>query len=215
MGTALSFYLDQNDGYSVRTEPDHNGVMADIGAYAISFGDSSTVQWRADQPIPGIPAFSDTMGPGEIMHKGESRVSDNNRYELILQPDGKLVLYAKLTDRFPLERPVPLWSSNTNGKNVDRVVMGRDGNLAMYPPPAPRQTCSQPIDLPIGPTEPGSTVTTVVCDSSIWQSRTTGHPGSRLKVEGDDNKGRVSIYDQQNELNWSRPSTDALHNLPQ
>jgi hypothetical protein len=193
MGTALSFPLKKYGRYSVVTEPYHflgyPSLAAD--AYAFAFGDSSTVQWQADQPIPGNPAFSDTMGPGETMHKGESRVSHNNQYELILQPDGDLVLYEKLTDFFPFENPGKLWSSHTNGKNVDRVVMGADGNLVMYSPPSPRQRCSD-----------------LICDdSSIWESGTGGHSGSHLKVEGDDNAGFAKIYDQNSSAVWVVPSS--------
>jgi hypothetical protein len=149
--------------------------------------------WQADPITPGTLAFSDSMAPGETMYKGQSRVSQNNRFELILQADGNLVLYEKmLMDNPSVERPVARWASGTNGQAVDRVVMQRDGNLIIYPPATRKPTCS-PLQL--------------VCDNSIWQSGTSGHPGSHLKVQGDDHAGYVGIYDPKSELVWYRPAT--------
>jgi Ricin-type beta-trefoil lectin domain len=144
-------------------------------------------QWNADQPTRGTPSFSNTMGPGETMKKGQSRVSPNNQYELLLQTDGNLVLYEKmLTDNPPIERAKPLWASDTNGKKVDRVVMESDGNLAIYPPAA-RQICS-PVS--------------VMCSNPIWATGMHGHPLSHLTVEDD---GTVVIYDKQSTPIWTVP----------
>jgi Ricin-type beta-trefoil lectin domain len=140
-------------------------------------------EWRVDDIVPGVPSFSDTMNPGETMYKGESRVSRNNTYELILQTDGNLVLYDKtLTAIMPYwEVPHAVWASGTNGKNVDRVVMGTDGNLAIYPPS---------VKCRVQPCSP---------QAPIWQTVTQGHPSSHLKVQDD---GLVVIYDKQSKQIW-------------
>jgi hypothetical protein len=77
--------------------------------------------------VPSVALAANTLGPGEILRKGEYRTSSNGRYEFVLQHDGNLVLY----DTSPYR---PLWSSQTAGKGVLRVVMQHDGNLVMYGP---------------------------------------------------------------------------------
>ena len=151
--------------------------------------DTPEYLWRAEGFIAGKTPFSDIMNPGEILHKGESRVSHNNTYELILQMDGNLVFYDKTPTAIMPDREVPhaIWASNTNGRAVDRVVMQTDGNLAMYP-------SSDPICLP-GPSLNVSVVPGPCSDrtTAVWQSRTRGHPSSHLRVQDD---GSVAIYDQ-------------------
>jgi Ricin-type beta-trefoil lectin domain len=152
-------------------------------------------QWGAEGlitiPLPynasfTIPPFSDAMKPGEVMHKGDSRVSHNNGYELILQTDGNLVLYDKTPKPTnpTIEVPTKIWASNTNGRAVDRVVMQPDGNLAIYPPSG---------DCALLPT----------CNSrptaAIWQSGTRGHASSKLRVQDD---GKLIIYDASSNAIW-------------
>jgi hypothetical protein len=148
--------------------------------YAVKYRDSSTVTWQADQAgsgqiAPGVAApFSDGMKPSAVMSKGQFRVSPNNKYELVLQMDGNLVLFKKDWGNSSSEKAVKLWSSYTAGKNVDRVVMEPNGNLVIYPSPIARQKCP---DLQ-------------TCDNSIWQTRTNGNPQSHLKVQ---DNGQVVI----------------------
>lgn len=66
----------------------------------------------------------DTLEPGDMLKRGQSLVSDNQRYRLVLERDGNLVLYD--------EGLRPLWSAGTRGKAVQRCVMQRDGNLVLY-----------------------------------------------------------------------------------
>lgn len=166
MGTALE--IEQTD-YSVWTAPRWRY-------------DPPNYLWQADQIILGMSPFSDTMAPGEKMYKGQSRVSNNNRYELVLQTDGNLVLYTKVTDpppTLPVERAVALWASHTDGRAVSYVVMQSDGNLVIYPPAIPcppRQRCD-PFAMP----------------RAIWASNSNGWPGSNLIVQDD---GNVVIYQQ-------------------
>jgi ricin-type beta-trefoil lectin protein len=174
MGTALE--IEQTD-YSVWTAPRWRY-------------DPPNYLWQADQIILGMSHFSDTMAPGEKMYKGQSRVSNNNRYELVLQTDGNLVLYSKVTDpppALPVERAVALWASNTNGRAVSHVVMQSGGNLVIYPPAIPcppRQRCD-PFALP----------------RAIWASNSNGRPRSNLIVQDD---GNVVIYQQTTPI-WATP----------
>ena len=66
-----------------------------------------------------------TLRPGEELAQGESVVSPNGKYRLILQNDGNLVLYATASD-------TALWDSRTVGQSDRRLVMQHDGNLVLY-----------------------------------------------------------------------------------
>jgi len=62
------------------------------------------------------------------MRPGDYLLSQNGRFQCILQPDGNLVVY-------DLEKgPRMLWPSNTSGQPVSRAVMQRDGNFVIYGP---------------------------------------------------------------------------------
>jgi hypothetical protein len=70
------------------------------------------------------PAWaSDTLNPGETLKRGEYLTSDNQRYSLVLESDGNLVLYAGRR---------ALWRSTTQDQGVQRCTMQLDGNLVLY-----------------------------------------------------------------------------------
>jgi hypothetical protein len=175
----------------------------------VRYRDLAAVTWQADQKLgeiaPGVPIpFSDGMKPGEVMYKGQSRVSHNNQYELVLQTDGNLVLYQKTSDNAPLEKAVQRWMSYTKGKDVDRLVMQRDGNLVIYPFSTAKQKCPN----------------LQICDNSIWQTGTGGHPGSHLKVQ--DNGEVVISYEpldpptvDKDKLVYSTPTWTVPQTQPQ
>jgi hypothetical protein len=93
----------------------------------------------------------DMLYPGEELKKGDNLTSANGRYQLIFQRDGNLVLYG------PRNRA--LWSSNTQGRPVEKCIMQKEGNLVLY--------------LPGG--------------QPIWDSRTYRFPGSFLWLQNDGN----------------------------
>jgi len=61
--------------------------------------------------------------PNQTLEANQSLLSSDERYQLVMQADGNLVLYSpsKAT-----------WSSGTNGKGGTRAVMQADGNLVIY-----------------------------------------------------------------------------------
>lgn len=66
-----------------------------------------------------------SLTANQALTVGQSIVSPNGRFDLILQGDGNLVLYGP--------GAAPLWSSNTHGQYaVQEVIMQGDGNLVMY-----------------------------------------------------------------------------------
>ena len=64
----------------------------------------------------------DTLNPGETLKRGEYLTSDNQRYSLVLERDGNLVLYAGKH---------ALWTSNTQGQRVQTCTLQADGNLVL------------------------------------------------------------------------------------
>ena len=62
---------------------------------------------------------------GDQMDIGSTRWSPNGRYLLTLQSDGNLVIYRKPSNR-------AVWSSQTQGRGVDKAVMQYDGNFVLY-----------------------------------------------------------------------------------
>ncbi|SEP27882.1 hypothetical protein [Nitrosovibrio sp. Nv6] len=94
--------------------------------------------------------------PNEWLDINDKLTSDNEQYQLILQPDGNLVLYRqgyphglwssstkdairaimKSDGNFVLYgyRDQPLWASGTSGANGSFLVLQNDGNLVIYRP---------------------------------------------------------------------------------
>ena len=80
---------------------------------------------------PGEPATINVMAAGEVLLAGESIVSPNGRYRLVLEHDSNLVLY----DTFG---SFALWESGTAGGSGRLLAMQPDGNLVIYGPPITR-----------------------------------------------------------------------------
>lgn len=69
-----------------------------------------------------VPA---TLTVNQFLAVNSQLISNNGKYQLILQSDGNLVLY-RLSDRHPL------WASNTYGKTAVTAIMQTDGNFVIY-----------------------------------------------------------------------------------
>lgn len=65
-----------------------------------------------------------SLSPGQQLTVGESLVSADGRFTLILQQDGNLVLYGP--------QHQPLWDSKTDNRPSHRVTMQTDGDLVIY-----------------------------------------------------------------------------------
>jgi nucleoid-associated protein YgaU len=70
----------------------------------------------------------DRLQKGEKLEVGGKLTSSNGAYEVVLQDDGNLVLYAAET---------AVWSTETNGQNVVRAEVQEDGNFVLYTPDKP------------------------------------------------------------------------------
>ncbi|MGB3182072.1 MAG: M57 family metalloprotease [Cyclobacteriaceae bacterium] len=61
--------------------------------------------------------------PGESLSAGQYLRSTDNRFKVIMQSDGNLVLYYYNT---------PIWETNTDGTAARQCVMQSDGNMVLY-----------------------------------------------------------------------------------
>ncbi|MGX9672766.1 LysM peptidoglycan-binding domain-containing protein [Mycobacterium sp. HM-7] len=93
--------------------------------------------------------MGDTLQKGEKLEVGQSLTSNNGAYRLVLQDDGNLVLYTG-------EQSV--WSTGTNGQDVQRAEVQEDGNFVLYTP-----------------------------DKPVWHSDTKGAENVRLVLQDDRN----------------------------
>jgi hypothetical protein len=64
-----------------------------------------------------------SLGPNQPLNSGQTLVSADGRYRLVMQGDGNLVIYS-------INRA--LWSTNTAGHPGARTIMQGDGNLVVY-----------------------------------------------------------------------------------
>ena len=66
-----------------------------------------------------------TLYSGGYLAKNDYLTSQNQKFRLILQDDGNLVIYR-------LAGYQPTWASNTAGQAVNVAVMQGDGNFVIY-----------------------------------------------------------------------------------
>jgi len=77
--------------------------------------------------IPGsMPQGSFTTNT--VFTKGQRYYSEDNRYCLIFQEDGNLVIYKFASAK----KYSPVWSTKTNGIAMKSCVFQEDGNLVLY-----------------------------------------------------------------------------------
>jgi hypothetical protein len=72
-----------------------------------------------------------TLYPIGTLAKEDWLTSPNGRYQLILQPDGNLVLYDLQNGH------QPIWASDTNDESANAAVLQDDGNFVLYGLPDP------------------------------------------------------------------------------
>jgi surface antigen len=90
------------------------GTLAAVGSIAaLSFGVAEV----------GAAAGSSLLVTGESLRAGESIVSPNGQFRLVMQGDGNLVLYTSAR---------AMWSTATAGSGATRAVLQGDGNLVLY-----------------------------------------------------------------------------------
>jgi hypothetical protein len=133
----------------------------------------------------------DYLLPGEELYIGQWIWSANKKISL-LYGDQERVLWLEQTSG---DRKT-LWQSDTNYLPPGRLYMRGDGNLVIYH-----------IDAP-GPQGKGNPYE----PDPIWQSNTSGHPNSYLRIitapPPNDNRGWLALYEpgQRNPYWWQPPT---------
>ncbi len=80
--------------------------------------------YPANLPQPNPPTGCGTMVAGQSLGVGNQLLSCDNRFRLVLQGDGNLVLYKNGTQ--------PLWATGTNGSSAHYAALQGDGNFVLY-----------------------------------------------------------------------------------
>jgi hypothetical protein len=68
------------------------------------------------------------LKPDEALSPGQAVSSCDDRFHLVMQNDGNLVLYQGI----PAQSLQPLWSTNTQGTTGQTAAMQTDGNFVLY-----------------------------------------------------------------------------------
>jgi hypothetical protein len=87
--------------------------------------DTNGVQSIYGSVTTAAPAATDTLSSGARLSVGQTLVSANRRYRLLMQSDGNLVLYDDV------DRTAP-WASNTGGISAGHALLQGDGNFVVY-----------------------------------------------------------------------------------
>ncbi len=74
-------------------------------------------------PVAPPPAGCGNLLAGQQLNPGQSKVSCDGRFSLVMQGDGNLVLY---------QQGRALWNTQTNGRGGHHAVMQGDGNFVLY-----------------------------------------------------------------------------------
>jgi hypothetical protein len=77
------------------------------------------------QPVATAAANSNTLRAGQVLRRGDSRLSANRRFRLVMRSSGNLVLSDRKSRR-------TLWSSQTSGNRGAFARLKLDGNLVVY-----------------------------------------------------------------------------------
>ncbi|MGC0312072.1 hypothetical protein [Kitasatospora acidiphila] len=131
-----------------------------VGSALVAAGPAAAYDYCADSDpsstaIDGVWAEDgQVIYPGTVLHAGDTRLGGgpNNSEQLVMQPDGNLVLYLNGFDGY---RGPAVWSSGTWGNPGAYATLQADGNFVVYRAGG-------------GPTTGGA----------LWSSRTWGHPNS-------------------------------------
>ncbi len=66
--------------------------------------------------------------PNTVLEKNKRYYSEDNRYFLLFQEDGNLVVYKVMGNN----KVKAIWNTHTNGKAIKKCVFQDDGNLVLY-----------------------------------------------------------------------------------
>lgn len=134
-GSVRGLYM-QTDGnlvlYSSSGQPIWNsGTQGNPGAYLALQTDGNLVLYRDGIPLwnsntTSVPDYLSRVEytlSNTSLYPGQSLLTPDHKYKLVLQRDGNLVIYSQSR---------AIWASGTNGKQASQLSMQPDGNLVIY-----------------------------------------------------------------------------------
>ncbi len=110
----------KDSGTAVQRSKEINRILTTAGI------DPSLVK-PAEDDNDILEKTTDSLISGQGLYPGQSLLSANQRYELIMQLDNNLVLYEHIS----VSEKRPLWASNTLRSGALDVVLQNDGNFVM------------------------------------------------------------------------------------
>ncbi len=118
-------------GYAMLTSPPPDSCVCN----------ADSQKWQIETSVAGAAAFTNALGSGASISKGQILTSRTNDFEAVLGSDGDLSFYHKVS-QFPNPQRFDLiWDSQTGGKGVTGLSMQTDGNLTMSPPSLAPSLC--------------------------------------------------------------------------
>ena len=107
--------------------PDDHGqsVAAIMNAHTSNLDTLQLDDTNGAAAIYGAPPFSNALAGGFRLLPGQALKSTGNRYRLLYQTDGNLVLYDD-------QNNAASWSTGTGGTRAGQAVMQTDGNFVVY-----------------------------------------------------------------------------------
>jgi hypothetical protein len=165
-GNATSTLVMQHDGnlvlYAANGAPlwdsgtsgayDSTLAIQDDGNLVIYAPARRPIWWTGTIVPPPAPQGCGIVAPDTILSRDEGVTSCSGRFFLVHQSDGNVVLYDN-------QNGSALWSTRTDGRSSESVIMQGDGNLVLYAPGA----------------------------RALWSSGTHGNAGAWLAVQDDGN----------------------------
>lgn len=116
-------------------------------------------------------AMGATLKAPASLKAGQYLVSKDQRFQLLMQPDGNLVLYWGSPRK-------ALWASGTDGKGATLATMQEDGNLVLYMPdgkPIWSSNTWKSGAVRATMQDDGNFVLYKADDTPVWASQTHGH----------------------------------------
>lgn len=104
-----------NPGASLKLQTDGNMVI--YSAQGVALWSTGTVSYPDH-----LSRVDFTLTNAQLL-PGQSLLTPDGKYRMVLQPDGNLVVYSPTK---------ALWASSTSGKSVMLLAMQPDGNLVLY-----------------------------------------------------------------------------------
>jgi hypothetical protein len=119
---------------------------------------------------PAFASGTGTLVSGQVLTANQGITSTDNRFSLVMQGDGNLVVY--------YTGGPALWSSGTYNHPGAYVAMQTDGNLVVYPPSGRALWSSGTYNHPgayVAMQTDGNLVVYPPSGSALWASNTGGH----------------------------------------